>query len=70
MRDATTKAWTDATDFIAVPSTTAKDNSYQALEIDCSAKKLTGFDAFRMVDGLGKYNPRYVELDAIAGLNN
>jgi hypothetical protein len=37
------------------------------LEVDLSDRKITGFDAFRMIDGRGKYNTRFVEVDAIAG---
>jgi hypothetical protein len=67
VRDAATQTWRAATDYLAVPPVAPVDNGYQAMEVDCAGKDIAGFDAFRMVDGLGKYNPRYVELDAIAG---
>lgn len=67
VRDAKTQTWTDVTSFIEVPSFGLSENYYRTLDIDLSAKAIAGFDAIRMIDGLGTYNTRFVEVDAVAG---
>ncbi len=67
VRDAASKTWKDVTDFIEVPAEHVGENYYKILDVDVSAAAVTGFDAFRMIDGRGSYNARLVELDALTG---
>lgn len=65
VRDAASGLWREITETLATPKIPGRGNTFRVLEVDFSARAITGFDALRMIDVMGGYNPRLVELDVL-----
>ena len=59
------KDWEEITPALEEKPAPAGDQQFKVLSIDFVGRNLAGFDAFRLIDCRGDYNPRLVELDVL-----
>ena len=57
------KDWEEVTPVLEEKQSPSQDNQYKVLNVDFTGRNLSGFDAFRLIDCRGSYNPRLIELD-------